>query len=60
MLRSLAPFSDSFDRARSGANLLSVPLIDSALAPLLALLWDGCETSRPGRYRFVLAAKENE
>ena len=29
----LAPYSDSIDRARSGANLLGVPLIDSVLAP---------------------------
>ena len=29
----LAPFSDSIDRARIGAHLLSVPLIDSVLAP---------------------------
>jgi GNAT superfamily N-acetyltransferase len=29
----LAPFSDSIDRARTGAALLSVPLIDSVLAP---------------------------
>ena len=29
----LAPFSDSLDRARSGANLLGVPLIDAVLAP---------------------------
>lgn len=29
----LAPFSDSIDRARSGAGLLGVPLIDSVLAP---------------------------
>ena len=29
----LAPFSDTLDRARCGANLLNVPLIDSVLAP---------------------------
>ena len=29
----LAPFSDTINRARVGANLLSVPLIDSVLAP---------------------------
>lgn len=29
----LAPYSDRIDRARSGANLLGVPLIDSVLAP---------------------------
>jgi GNAT superfamily N-acetyltransferase len=29
----LAPFSDTIERARSGAALLSVPLIDSVLAP---------------------------
>lgn len=29
----LAPFSDTIDRARSGASLLGVPLIESVLAP---------------------------
>jgi GNAT superfamily N-acetyltransferase len=29
----LAPFPDTIDRARSGANLLKVPLIDTVLAP---------------------------
>jgi GNAT superfamily N-acetyltransferase len=29
----LAPFSDTLDRARSGASLLGVPLIESVLAP---------------------------
>jgi GNAT superfamily N-acetyltransferase len=29
----LAPYSDSLDRARKGANLLGVPVIDSVLAP---------------------------
>ena len=56
----LAPFLDSIDRARSGANLLSVPLIDLVLAPC----WHcgGMAAKLPDRADIdsVLAAKENE
>ena len=56
----LAPFPD-FDRTHPQRRK---PVEGSAdrcgACPLLALRRDGSETTRPGRYRFVLAAKENE